>query len=98
MIKGFRHKGLEVFFTTGSMAGIQAAHKSKLARQLNQLNQASQVQDMNIAGWKLHKLTGKNHKNQLVDGHYAVSVNGNWRLTFYFEAENAVLVDYQDYH
>ena len=49
MIKGFRHKGLEVFFTTGSMAGIQAAHKSKLARQLNQLNQASQVQDMNIA-------------------------------------------------
>jgi proteic killer suppression protein len=25
-------------------------------------------------------------------------VNGNWRLTFKFEDENAVLVDYQDYH
>ncbi|MFD0913343.1 hypothetical protein [Methylophilus luteus] len=25
-------------------------------------------------------------------------VNGNWRLTFTFENENAVLVDYQDYH
>ena len=26
------------------------------------------------------------------------SVNGNWRLTFTFEGEDAVLVDYQDYH
>jgi len=25
-------------------------------------------------------------------------VNGNWRLTFTFERENAILVDYQDYH
>jgi proteic killer suppression protein len=24
-------------------------------------------------------------------------VNGNWRLTFAFEGEDAVLVDYQDY-
>jgi proteic killer suppression protein len=28
----------------------------------------------------------------------AVSVSGNWRLTFKFEGEDAVLVDYQDYH
>jgi toxin HigB-1 len=27
-----------------------------------------------------------------------VWVNGNWRLTFAFEGEDAVLVDYQDYH
>jgi len=27
-----------------------------------------------------------------------VKVNGNWRLTFTFEGEDAVLVDYQDYH
>jgi proteic killer suppression protein len=25
-------------------------------------------------------------------------VSGNWRLTFLFEGEDAVLVDYQDYH
>jgi len=29
---------------------------------------------------------------------FAVSVNGNWRLTFKFEGEDAHLVDYQDYH
>jgi len=25
-------------------------------------------------------------------------VNGNWRLTFRFEGDDAVLVDYHDYH
>jgi hypothetical protein len=25
-------------------------------------------------------------------------VSGNWRLTFAFEGEDAILVDYQDYH
>lgn len=41
MIKNFAHKGLEAFFTTGSKAGIQAAHAARLKRQLAQLNQAS---------------------------------------------------------
>jgi toxin HigB-1 len=27
-----------------------------------------------------------------------VKVSGNWRVTFRFEGEDAVLVDYQDYH
>jgi plasmid maintenance system killer protein len=30
-------------------------------------------------------------------GHWAVSENGNWRLTFTFEGTDAILVDYQDY-
>jgi len=47
---------------------------------------------MNAPSWKLHKLTGDHA------GHYSVKVNGNWRVTFAFEGEDAVLVDYQDYH
>ena len=47
---------------------------------------------MNITGWKLHPLKG-----ELVD-YWAVKVNGNWRLTFTFEDEDAILVDYHDYH
>jgi proteic killer suppression protein len=47
---------------------------------------------MNAPGWKLHPLTGD------LAGHYSVTVNGNWRLTFTFEGENAELVDYLDYH
>jgi hypothetical protein len=41
-------------------------------------------------GW--HPLKGD------LSGHWSVTVNGNWRLTFSFEGEDAILVDYQDYH
>jgi len=27
-----------------------------------------------------------------------MQVNGNWRLTFRFDGEDVILVDYQDYH
>lgn len=45
-----------------------------------------------MPGWRLHALSGD------LAGHWSVWVNGNWRLTFRFEGEDAVLVDYQDYH
>ena len=92
MIKSFRHKGLKRFFETGSKAGIQAAHAAKLSRQLSRLNQAKAPGDMNIPGWKLHPL------EMDLAGHWSVWVSGNWRLTFTFEDNDAVLVDYRDYH
>jgi proteic killer suppression protein len=92
MIKTFRHRGLEDFFETGSKAGIQPHHASKLSRQLRRLDEASSASDMNVPGWRLHALEGA------LENHYAVWVNGNWRMTFMFDGEHAVLVDYQDYH
>ncbi|HEX5277266.1 MAG TPA: type II toxin-antitoxin system RelE/ParE family toxin [Fluviicoccus sp.] len=92
MIKSFRHKGLRDFFESGSTRGIQPAHAAKLGRQLARLHGATAPRDMNLPGWGLHPLTGS------LDGHWSVQVNGNWRLTFRFEDEDAVLVDYQDYH
>lgn len=92
MIKSFRHKGLERFFNTGHTTGIQAAHTQKLGRQLNRLNESTSPKDMNLPGWKLHPLKGK------LKDHYSVAVNGNWRMTFKFEGENVILIDYQDYH
>jgi proteic killer suppression protein len=92
MIKSFRHAGLEKFFKSGSKAGIQPDHAGKLNRQLTRLNVAKQPVDMNIAGWAFHRLSGS------MKDCFAVSVNGNWRLTFKFEGEDAHLIDYQDYH
>lgn len=92
MIKTFEHKGIEAFFRSGTKAGIQPAHAGRLSRQLTQLNQAQAPRDMNLPGWKLHSLSG------VLEGHWAVSVSGNWRLTFRFEDGDAFLVDYQDYH
>lgn len=60
--------------------------------QLAALDGSVGPQGMSLPGWRLHPLTGK------FAGHWAVTVNGNWRLTFRFEEQDAVLVDYQDYH
>lgn len=92
MIKSFRHKGIKKFFEKGSTAGIQPAHRTKLRIQLTALDNATKPDDMDAPGWRLHPLGGK------LKGFWSISVNGNWRLTFAFEGENAVLVDYQDYH
>lgn len=92
MIRTFRHKGLKGFFETGSKAGIQPHHAPRLRRQLTRLDLAKTPADMRLPGWRLHPLEGR------LAGHYSVTVNGNWRMTFTFEDEDAVLVDYRDYH
>lgn len=92
MIKSFRHRGVEAFFRRGSKAGIQPHHAERLSRQLIKLDIAKALQDMNVPGWRLHSLGGD------LAGHHSVWVNGNWRLTFKFEGQDALLVDYQDYH
>ena len=89
MIRTFRHKGLEKFFNTGSKAGIQPAHATRLRLQMAKLDGAKTPDDMAMPGWKLHRLT---------TSRWSVWVNGNWRMTFVIEAGDAVLVDYQDYH
>jgi proteic killer suppression protein len=93
MIKTFQHKGLKTFFETGSMAGIQTTHAPRLSAMLRRLNEVSDAQGMNLPGWGLHPLKGRD-----LTGHFSTKVNGNWRMTFKFEGADAVLVDYQDYH
>jgi proteic killer suppression protein len=92
VIKTFRHKGVERYFRTGSKAGINANHADRLSAQLFMLDNSRGPGDMNAPGWKLHPLRGD------LEGHWSVVVSGNWRLTFAFEGEDAILVDYQDYH
>ena len=93
MIKTFSHKGLEAFFRTGSKAGIRPDHAGKLRILLTQLDVALGPEDMAAPAWRLHPLKGD------LAGHWSVTVNGNWRLTFRFlDDGNVELVDYQDYH
>jgi proteic killer suppression protein len=92
MIRSNRHKGLQLFAETGSKAGIQPAHVKRLRNLLTALDVASKAADLNAPGYGLHPLHGN------VEGHWAVRVSGNWRLTFAFTGEDAILVDYQDYH
>jgi proteic killer suppression protein len=92
VIRSFLHNGIERFFLSGSKAGIQPQHAKRLRLQLERLHRAATAQDMNLPNWRLHALKGN------LAGHRAVWVDGNWRLTFSFDGEDAVLVDYQDYH
>jgi proteic killer suppression protein len=92
MIKTFRHKGLEEFYRTGSKRGIQPKHEKRLQLQLGVLDIAKHPHAMDVSGWRFHPLTGE------LKGHWSVWVNGNWRMTFTFDGEDAILVDYQDYH
>ena len=92
MIRSFRHKGIQDFFETGSKSGIQPNHAGRLRIQLTRLDDATSPQDMNAPGWRLHRLSGT------MADHWSITVNGNWRLTFRFEGQDAILVDYQDYH
>jgi len=92
VIKSFRHAGIEKFFKTGSKAGIQPKHVAKLSVQLFALNRAKSAADMDAPGWDLHALSGD------LRGHWAIKVNANWRITFTFEGEDAIFVDYRDYH
>ena len=92
VISGFRHKGLEAFFRTGSKAGIQPAHAVKLRVQLTALDFAKRVEDMNAPGWRLHALKGD------LRGFFSITVNGNWRVIFRFQGGDVELVDYVDYH
>ena len=92
MIQSFRHAGLEKFFTTGSKAGIQPAHAKKLSILLGTLDEATEPATMDVPGWNLHPLKGE------FEDRWSVKVNGNWRLTFRFDGQDAILVDYHDYH
>lgn len=87
MIRSFKHKGLAIFFKSGSTAGIQPAHAKRLRLILGRLNAALDAKDMDLPGLRLHELSG----NRV--GIWSVTVNGNWRVTFRFEDGDAEIVN-----
>ncbi len=92
MVRSFKHKGLEQFFRQGSKKGIQPKHAAKLRIQLAALENAKDVSDVAVPNWRLHSLGGD------LKGHFSISVDENWRLTFQFKKGDVEVVDYQDYH
>ncbi|MGK7958465.1 MAG: type II toxin-antitoxin system RelE/ParE family toxin [Crocosphaera sp.] len=92
MIKSIKHKGLSKFHQTGNTSGIQSKHAKRLRLQLTILESAVRKEDLNRPGFNLHQLKGE------YKGRYAISVSGNWRLTFEFRDGDIYVLDYEDYH
>jgi toxin HigB-1 len=91
MIDGFRHKGLEDIYLTGKTRRIGSAYVRKCARILQLLEVADQPVDMNVTGFRFHGLQGQPKR-------WSVRVSGNYRITFGWSGENAVDIDFEDYH
>ncbi len=71
MIKSFKHKGLEKFFYNDDQSRIKPEHTARITRILDRLDASVKPQDMNLPGYKLHKLSGK------AKGAWSVWVSGN---------------------
>lgn len=91
MIGGFRHKGLEEIHLAGKTRRVGADHIRKCIRILQLLELAERPEDMNIAGFRFHSLQGAPKR-------WSVRVTGNYRITFGWSGENALDVDFEDYH
>ena len=91
MIKSWDHKGLKELFESGTSAKVRDDHHKRCLRLLDALNRAATPEAMNVPGWHFHGLKGKPKR-------YAVAVNGPWRITFGFEAGDALKVNLEQYH
>jgi proteic killer suppression protein len=92
VIRGFRDKGLKRLFEDGETKGLQADHIQKVENILAVLNRARKPQDMDLPGFRLHRLTGD------LKDFWSVTVRANWRVIFRFEEGDAYDVDLIDYH
>lgn len=91
MIGSFRHRGLEELYRFGKTRRIGADQAGKCARILQLLDLATRPEDMNIAGFRFHRLHGEPKR-------WSLRVTGNYRITFGWSGENALDVDFEDYH
>ena len=73
-------------------AGVPTQHGPRIERILDRLDAAREAKDMDLPGYKFHALKG-NRK-----GEFAVSVSGNWRITFGLDGQDVVNVHLEDYH
>ena len=92
MITSFKHRGLKALYEGRTARRVAPDHVRKLVDILALLDRGRTPQDVDLPGFRLHPLKGE------LAGHYAVSVSGNWRVTFRFYDGDVCDVNYVDYH
>ena len=93
MIKSIRHKALKRFWQKGDASKLNPQHIVKIRLILAVLNRVSNVNNINIPGGRLHKLTGD------LKDFWSLSISGNWRIIFRIGDDGHIYdIDYVDYH
>jgi proteic killer suppression protein len=92
MIVSFRSRALQRFWERNDSSKLPPDRVQKIAMLLDRLDASVHPTDMNVPGLGFHQLSGQSK------GRFAVSVSANWRITFGWDQDNAVQVDFEDYH
>jgi proteic killer suppression protein len=92
MIRSIRHRGLRRLFEHDDRSKLRPDLVDRIVRILTRLNAAGSIEDMNVQGFGLHRLSGD------LKGFWSVTVSRNWRIVFRFEGSDAFDVDFVDYH
>jgi proteic killer suppression protein len=92
VIRSIRHKGLKRLYEDDDHRGVVSQHADRLRDILVRLDASATVADMDLPGFRLHRLKGG------MKGFWAVTVRANWRVIFRFADGDAFDVDYLDYH
>jgi len=92
MIRSIKYRGLRRLYEQGDSSGIGANMRNRVERILFVLDQAENLDDLDLPGYRLHPLTGDRK------GIWSIRVTGNWRITFAFTDGDVFDVDLEDYH
>jgi proteic killer suppression protein len=92
MIRSFKSRALRDYWLKGSVKGIRPDWRDRVHDLLSALDAAAAPQDMALPTFGFHPLKGDRK------GDYAVTVSGNWRITFQWKGGHAVRVNMEDYH
>ena len=79
-------------FEKGEAKWLRADHVAKVENILAVLNRARKPSDMDLPGFRLHRLKGD------LKDFWSVTVRANWRIIFRFGDGHAYDVDLIDYH
>jgi toxin HigB-1 len=91
VIGSFRDKALERLWVRNDPRGIRPDQRKRVLRMLGVLDEAISLDDLKVPGFRFHALHG-------LPPRYSLTVTGNWRITFEWDGDDAVRVDYEDDH
>lgn len=92
MIRSFKTRALKRLYEKGDQSGISPDHVARVKRILAHLDVATKPKDMDLPGWRQHRLSG-NYR-----GFWSVDVSGNWRIIYRFKEAEPCDVRYVDTH
>lgn len=91
MIGSFRSRALAAFWNKGDASRLRPDHVERIRKRLDALAASRRPDDLNVPGFNFHKLQGRPTR-------YSVHINGPWCITFGWDGETAIAIDYEQYH